>query len=248
MGGGECFVQIDMHDIHTEITRADFPDQSVKVRAIHVEISAGFMKKLGDFEDIFFKETACVGVGHHHTRDISAFWICRIKRFFKRFDGEHACFFRRHVAHLKTTGHSCCRVCTMRRVRRQDNATFGNFTFLFMCAADRHDPRKLSMRSSSWRKTDTRQSRQLSEPILEFINQTKCTLNSAFRLHGMYMSKAGMARYFLIQARVVLHRARAQREKAMNQWNNSRCSYGRKWRKAWGSETCGRPIAPRCGF
>ena len=41
-----------MHDIDAEIAGADLADQRVEIRAVAVEISAGFMEEIGDLDDL----------------------------------------------------------------------------------------------------------------------------------------------------------------------------------------------------
>ena len=41
----ECFVQVDVHDIHTEITRADFANECVKVCAVAIEVTTRIMQQ-----------------------------------------------------------------------------------------------------------------------------------------------------------------------------------------------------------
>ena len=63
--GREGFVQVDVHRVDTKIAGAHFARDGVVVRAVAIKIAARIVHRLGNLDDLFFKDTAGVGVGQH---------------------------------------------------------------------------------------------------------------------------------------------------------------------------------------
>jgi len=65
VGRGKSFVQVEVHDIDAEISRAGFADEGVHVGAIHVEETAFGMHEFGDLVDLLLEDAERVGIGKH---------------------------------------------------------------------------------------------------------------------------------------------------------------------------------------
>src|ERR1700742_1603975 len=60
---GGRLVQVDKHDVYTEIAGASDVDERVHVRAIHIKHRTFSVEEFGCLGDIFFEDTQGAGVG-----------------------------------------------------------------------------------------------------------------------------------------------------------------------------------------
>src|SRR5690606_7835941 len=72
-------------------------------------------------------------------------------------------------------------------------------------------PAELAMRAGLRRQRDGRHAREFHEIVRERLHELDGALHRALRLEGMDVADAGKARHLLVEARVVLHRAGAER-------------------------------------
>ena len=70
------------------------------------------------------------------------------------------------------------------------------------------------MRSGFRRKRHSLHARKLKQPAAQFLHQRQRALHRLLRLQRMDVREAGQPRHLLVQARIVLHRAGAQRKDA----------------------------------
>ena len=63
-------MQIQVHEIDTEISGANFAYQGIHVGAVHVDQAAFGMHNVGDFVDLLLKDAQCIGIGEHQSSDI----------------------------------------------------------------------------------------------------------------------------------------------------------------------------------
>ena len=68
MRNAKCFVQIHMHDIGADMSRESDADHGVKIRAVHVYLSATIMNNFANLANFFFKHTMCRWIGDHQRR------------------------------------------------------------------------------------------------------------------------------------------------------------------------------------
>ena len=80
--------------------------------------------------------------------------------------------------------------------------------------ADRHHPAKLAMRAGAGRQRHAGHACQHRQPALEFAAERQRTLHRALRLERVDVRKARQPRNPLVQPRIVLHGAGAEREEA----------------------------------
>src|SRR5690606_32252661 len=69
------------------------------------------------------------------------------------------------------------------------------------------------MSARLWRKRHARHAGQFTQPMGEFAHQFDCALHRLLRLKRMYITKARKPRHLFVEARIVLHRAGAERIK-----------------------------------
>ena len=70
--GAERLVQIDVHGINAEVTRADAAHDCVEIRAVTIDETTSLMHRIRDRLKVAFKQTTCIGVSDHHRRNIRA--------------------------------------------------------------------------------------------------------------------------------------------------------------------------------
>ena len=105
VGRAEGLVQIQVHDIDTEIAGAAEANQRVHVRAIHVKHGAFGMQQGGNFGDIRFKDAERAGVGDHERGDIVRTVV--FQNLYELFDIHHALFVGLDVLD-GVAGHAGC--------------------------------------------------------------------------------------------------------------------------------------------
>src|SRR4029077_9435011 len=81
---GERLMQVEVHHVHSEVSRTNFTHERVHVGAVHVKESALGVEDVGDLVDVLFEYAECVGVGQHQGGDIF------VHLRFQRGDVDHA--------------------------------------------------------------------------------------------------------------------------------------------------------------
>src|SRR5689334_14412017 len=76
--------------------------------------------------------------------------------------------------------------------------------------ANHHDARHLAVRARGRLQRDAREAGDFGETFLQLVYHLQCALNVGFIRERMKVREAGDARDALVEARVVLHRARAE--------------------------------------
>ena len=72
MGGGEGFVQVEMHHIKAHIAGAYLAHDGVEVGAVIIAKAAGVLDDLGDLQNVLIENTQSVGVGQHQAGGVFA--------------------------------------------------------------------------------------------------------------------------------------------------------------------------------
>ena len=72
MRRGECFVQVNVHGINAQIPGAHASDNGVEIGAVAIEVATRLMHRIGNGNNIAFKQPACVGIGQHNGGDVIA--------------------------------------------------------------------------------------------------------------------------------------------------------------------------------
>ena len=195
-----------MHRINAKIGRAHPSDNRVEVRPIAIEIPTGRMDQIGNLANVALKQPTGIRVGQHDTRNIVA------KLGFERGKVHTAIFGGRDRINRETARCGRCRVGPVGRFRHQNTTTF--FTARIKGRPDRHHAAKFALCARCRRHGNRWHPGQNQQPVRTTVNQFKRALNRAFGLHRMQVGKTGHPRNLFIQARVMFHRARTQREEA----------------------------------
>ena len=56
-------MQVEMHDINTQVARAGNSQQGIKVSAVAVDQTTGLVNDFYHFNDIFIKQPQCIRIG-----------------------------------------------------------------------------------------------------------------------------------------------------------------------------------------
>src|SRR4051812_3503996 len=70
MRNAECFVQIQMANIGTEIARTTQAYLRVHVSAVHIDLAAAFVNNLAKVSDRFFEHAVGRWIGDHRCREV----------------------------------------------------------------------------------------------------------------------------------------------------------------------------------
>src|SRR5262249_46852093 len=70
MRRGEGLVQVQVHEVYTEVAGTNLADVRVHVGAVHVEQAALGMHKVGDLVNLVLKHTQRIGIGQHERGDV----------------------------------------------------------------------------------------------------------------------------------------------------------------------------------
>ena len=204
MRGGEGLVQIDVHGIDAEIARANPADNGVEIGPVAVEIAARLVDQVGNLADIPLEQATRVGIGQHDAGDI----ITELG-----LEGLHvdaAGLVGRDLVDGEATLHGGCRIGAVGAFRNEDAATAGLAVGIEL-GADRHHAAELTMRTGFRRHRHGRHIGQRHQPVSQFTHQLVGALHGRDRLQRVHIGEARKAGHFLVETRIVLHRARTER-------------------------------------
>ena len=192
-----------MHHVDAHVGRTHLPDEGVEVRAVEVEERSLRVDAPGDLEDLLLEDAERVRNGDHQGRDVLV--QLRVQR------GEVHRPPRRGVDlhHLVAGEVRRGRVRAVSRVGDEDVAA---------CVPPRHvgrpdhqRARQLAVRAGRGLERDARKAGEDLERLLEAPHHLEVSLREVLRGVGVRLVEPREARRLLVQPRVVLHRARAER-------------------------------------
>ena len=155
---------------------------------------------------LVFEEAAGVGVGDHHGGDVRPELCLQGRKI------DAAACRRRHGVDGVADERGGRGVGAVRGFGHQDAAA--DFAARFDGRLDRHEAAEFAMRAGLGREGDRRHAGEGLQPVRETVDQRPGALNRLLRLERMDVAEAGKARDLLVEAWVVLHRARTEREEA----------------------------------
>ena len=141
--GRECFVQVDVHHVETDVARAAFTKHWVEVCAIVVHQTATVVHEFCDFGNIVFKQAQSVRVGHHHTCDGV------VEQRFQVFHIHAAIGLALHFHHVESAN---CRTCRVGAVCAVGNDNLGALSVAaaFVIATNHHQAGEFTVCASEW--------------------------------------------------------------------------------------------------
>ena len=168
MRRAKCLMEINMHRIDTKIARAHTANKGVKIRPVTIKITACFMDKLGDFDDVIFEQSARIGIGQHDTRNVTIF-AKTIKFVSKHIHIDAAFIIGGDFIAGETTLYSGGRIGAMSTFRDKD-AAFMAHPIGVKPSANCHHPAKLAMRARFGGQSNSWHIAKHHQPMGEFMH------------------------------------------------------------------------------
>ena len=195
-----------MDDVEAHVARARDPDDSVQVRAVVVEERAGLVEDPRDVLDALVEEAERRGVREHETGRPLVHLPAEV------VEVEVAARVGADPLEL-VAGHRHARgVRPVRGVRGDDRVAF--LAAVGEVRTHEHEPGQLALRTRGGLQRDRRKARDLGEHLLEAPHQLERALGAFVLLVRVEISEPGKPGEPLVDARVVLHRAGAERIEA----------------------------------
>ncbi len=163
------------------------------------------MGQAADLQDVALEQAAGVRVGDHDGRHVRTQLGGQVGHVDAAVVGLG--YFHDRIADEGGGG----RVGAVGRGRDQHLAALLMLALGFVGGADGHQAAQLAVRAGLGRQGHRRHPRQRRQPVGQLVHQLQRALNRRLRLQRVDVREARQARHLLVQARVVLHRARAQR-------------------------------------
>ena len=176
---------------------------ALKLAPSAVEEGAGGVHRLGDGDDVALEQAAGVGVGQHDRRDVGRQALLHLLRI----DG--AVGAGRNVDDLVAEERGGRRVGAVGGFRHEHDRAL--VAARLQRRLDRHHAAELAVRAGLGAHRDRRHAGHLEQPAAELGDQLERAGHGRDRLQRMDVAEARQPRHLLVEARVVLHRARAER-------------------------------------
>ena len=208
MRGREGLVQVDVHGVDAEVAGPRLADDGVEIGAVAVEIRPGRVQRLGDLDHLRLEQPARVRIGEHDGRDLGTE---------QRLDVVHvhpAVVACRHRLDREAEQRGGRRIGAVRRFRHQHDPPRRSLALRVDGGLDRHHAEQLAVGAGLGRQRHRRHAGQGHEIAGELAHQRERALHGRERLQRMQVTKARQPRRALVEPRVVLHGAGAEREQA----------------------------------
>ena len=194
-----------MHRIDAQIAGTNLADNRIEIRAVAIDEAACFMHRVRDFLHVTFEQSASIRIGDHDSCDVRSKTLLQSRQI-------NAAFIRRwNVLNPVAGKGGRCRIGAMGTVRHQYD--FACVATRLQGCANAQNTAQFAMRTRLGAHRDTVHTRQIDQPMRQLIDHLKCALHSFARLQRVHVGKTGHPSDLFIKARIVLHRARAEREK-----------------------------------
>ena len=199
-------MQVDVHRIDAEIARPHLADDGVEVRAVGVEIGARRVHRVGDRHDVALEQPAGVRIGQHDGGDVLREALLHLLRI------DRAVRPRRHRFDPIAEQRRGRRIGAVRGIRHQHDRA--RLAARRERRLDRHHAAQLAMRARLRRHRDRRHAGELAQPARQLGDQRDRARHGRLRLQRMHVAEARQPRHLLVQPRIVLHGAGAERKHA----------------------------------
>ena len=164
------------------------------------------MDCVGDVLQVRLEQAAGVGIGDHHPGNVGP------QSGLERGQIDPARFGCRDILHAEPGKGSGCRIGAVGAFRNEDDLAV--LAPGFERRLDREDAAQFPVRARLGRHGNAVHTGQGNQPIGQFVDHGQGPLHGFTRLERVDILEALHPRHRLVEARVVLHRARAEREEA----------------------------------
>ena len=202
----EGLVQVDVHAVDAEIARPHAADDGVEVGAVAVEVGARRVHGLGR---------------SRRSRVSNRPQVFGLVSMIAATSGPSAALSAARSTRplslagigftVKPSAAAVAGLVPCADSGASTRAPLGALALGFEGGGDRHHAAHLAMRAGGGRHRHGRHAGQGLEPVRQAIDQLQRALHGRDRLQRMEVADAGEARHLLVDARIVLHGARAQR-------------------------------------
>jgi hypothetical protein len=203
----ERLVQVEVDDVEAHVAGPGASHHRVEVGPVVVERRARVVDDVGDLLDRRVEQPERVRVGQHQQRDVVA------RLGLEVLDVDAAAVVRADLDDLQAGHRHRRRVRPVRGVGREHLGPAVLAVRLVVGAGQQH-PRELAVRAGARLERDVRQPGDLAERALELPHQAQRALRALRMLQRVQARVARQRGDALVQLRVVLHRARAERVEA----------------------------------
>jgi len=193
-------------DVEAHVAGTGVAHDGVEVGAVVVEGAAGLVDQAGDLGDVLVEEAERVGVGQHQAGDLLGDLGAEVVHL------DPTALVGRHLHDLVTGHRHRGRVGAVGGVGGQDLGP--PFAAVGVVGAGQQQAGKLAVGAGRGLEADVRQAADLAQRALQQPHQLQRSLGALRVLGRVQASVAGQRRHTLVQTRVVLHRAGAERVEA----------------------------------
>ena len=191
------------HAVHAEVAGPCFADERVHVRAVHVEQRALGVEDAGDLVNVGLKHADGRRVGEHQRRGIF------VDELLERGQVDHAEFVRLQIGHLVAADSRRRRVGPVRRVG--DDDLFARIAAALVVCPRQQNAGELAVCAGRRLQRDAVHARDLDQAFTQLLHLPERGVAQALGLVRVRLVQAFQPRDGLVDARVVLHGARAER-------------------------------------
>src|SRR4029077_11080989 len=199
---GKCFVQIEVHDVDPEVTRARDAGEGVHVSPVHIEQRALRMENLGNFRDALLEDAERRRIGDHQRGDVGR------NQFAQFVDVDLAVRFGLYVFDFVARYYRGGGIGPVRGIGNQD--LLARIALLLEVRADQQQTGELALRAGGGLQSDGVHAGDFEQALLEQAKDFQAALRKLLRLVGMLGGDAVKSRPEFVDPRVVLHGAGAE--------------------------------------
>ena len=200
-------VRVEMHEIETHIAWAGVAHDGVGVGAVVVHQAAGFMNRRGDCGDVVFEEPERVRIGHHADGGIGPEDRADI------FDADASALAARQRNHVEAAHRGGGRIGAVSGIGH-DHFIALRFATLFEVFLGDEQCAELGVRTGRRIERERRHAEERAQRAFQLVHHLQRALRELVGRKGVQPSELGPRRDCIVDARIVLHRARAQRIEA----------------------------------
>ena len=192
-------MQIQVHQVHAKITRADFPHQRIHVRTIHVKEPAFSVQDVRNLVDLLLKDPERVRIGKHQRCDFLIHLSC------KRGAVHHSTGVRLQILNCIARHRGSRGIRAMCRIRNQDLCS--RRTLRLVIRPHHQQAREFAMRARCRLQGNRLHARDLEQAIAQGFHDAQRALRGSLGLVRMSIGQPIKSRHHFIHSGVVLHRA-----------------------------------------
>ena len=197
-----------MDDVEAHVARPRLPDDRVQVRAVVVEQGSARVEDLGHFRDVLVEEAERGRVRQHQPRGALVHLRPQV------VEVEVAALGRRDLHELVARHRDARRVRPVRGVRGHDRVALVALAPVGEVRPHQHQAGELALRARGRLQGDRRQACDLAQDLLQLPHQLERALGAVVLLVRVEAREPGQPGDELVDPRVVLHRAGAERVEA----------------------------------